>query len=829
MKLSTSFFAFLAICLFVPLLGFGQAVGDYQTAVGGAKNWSVATNWARWNGSTWITNPTEGYPGQGTGTGKVSILSGSVILDVAVPNPIGELDITSGAGANGVRFDDNNLTNSLTVTGDITIADGKTLGFRSTTGGNTSIHTLTIGGNLINNGTFDMNGADDIEVTFNGTSNQTISDDGASLTDFNLININNTGAAGNNIVEITTSDLTSIANFLTLTDGIFKLSGTFTFSKQFFLDAAYTIPAGSGIWLNNSNVSALNQGSAIILDGLLRVTLGTYSVGNGVNKDISYGDGAELTMEGGTLDISGFLHGSATTNNITFTMSGGIITLGTTPGSFNNTYSVFDIRNIGSTFTMSGGSIVLQNANFGVGNANGYRNAASTFIITGGTLQFGNSLTNGGNKDDFVIADGTVCPSISIVDNATSVPTVTILNPINVYGNITINTGTSLLGNNKSIYLYGNSTALGNWTNDGTFTPGNAGVIFGSTFGVQTIGGTTSTTFYNADVNGLGVSLGINTNIDNFLALTSNNATLNNFNLTLNNAAGLPGGGSSSSYIVTNGNGRFIRTIGGVGTYDFPLGTSTAYNPATMTWGGAPGATELSSRFVSTQLTGPDPFTSTVYGGSEPTTITTFLDNGYWDFTTPSSINSYTLTLVAEAVNNLGLNDSFHSIFQNIIPEDDGFNWDDAGTSPIPNFISGTSISLQMSGVSGVGYFGIGRSDEYILPIVLVNFDGSNVGNANVLSWTTATELNNDYFTIERSLDGKSYEEIGTVEGAGQSSALLNYEYTDAQPYLGTNYYRLKQTDYNGAFDYSNVISIKVNGNFEMGYPYPNPVVNNVS
>ena len=94
MKLSTSFFAFLAICLFVPLLGFGQAVGDYQTAVGGAKNWSVATNWARWNGSTWITNPTEGYPGQGTGTGKVSILSGSVILDVAVPNPIGELDIT---------------------------------------------------------------------------------------------------------------------------------------------------------------------------------------------------------------------------------------------------------------------------------------------------------------------------------------------------------------------------------------------------------------------------------------------------------------------------------------------------------------------------------------------------------------------------------------------------------------------------------------------------------------------------------------------------------------------------------------------------------------
>ena len=827
MKLSTSFFAFLALCLFVPLLGFGQATGDYQTVATGINNWTDATKWARWNGVTWISNPPQGYPGQNSGTGKVSIISGKYLISDVIPEPIAELEITSTASNAALRFEDNNLTNSLKVSGNITIAANKLFGLFDDDDFLNSVHELYCGGDIINNGTLIFNTTTDVcTVTFNGSTNQTISGSGAT-TRFNLITINNTGSSGNNIVEVNSSNFSTATSFLTLTQGILKLSGSYSFSELFFPISTYTIPAGTGIWLNNPNVSVPPQNGAITLNGLIRITNGTYTIGNSANADLTYGDGAELIIEGGTLDIYGFFHGVTTTNNISFTMSGGVMTIGIKPASANNTYSVFDMRNTGSTFNMSGGSIVLENANNGASNAYGYRNASSTYSVTGGTLQFGNSATVGGQKDDFVIADGTVCPSIAIVDNGTSVPTLSLLTTTNVYGNITINNGTTFLGNGQSINLSGNSaTNNGNWTNDGVFTPGTGSVIFNSTYGVQTVGGTASTNFYNAEINGDGISLAINTTIDNLLTLTSNHATLNNFDLTLANSTGLSGG-SSSSYIKTNGTGRFNRTITGAATYFFPIGSTTAYHPGTVTWTGAPGVTQVSGYFNSSVLSNPSALYSNAYGGGESTLVDEFLDNGYWDFTATGTPNVFDLELVANAITNMGANDSFHSIFQNSTTGPTG--WADAGTVHTISAFSSSSITLQSGSVSGFGIFGIGKSDEYILPIVLVVFDGQNIGNANVLNWTTATELNNDYFTIERSLDGKNYEVIGTVQGAGQSSTLLDYEYTDAQPFLGTNYYRLKQTDYNGDFDYSNVISIKVNSTFEMGYPYPNPVVNNVS
>lgn len=84
------------------------------------------------------------------------------------------------------------------------------------------------------------------------------------------------------------------------------------------------------------------------------------------------------------------------------------------------------------------------------------------------------------------------------------------------------------------------------------------------------------------------------------------------------------------------------------------------------------------------------------------------------------------------------------------------------------------------------------------LPITLINFAGTQSGNAVVLNWTTATEKNNDHFTIERTADGANYEAIATVQGAGNSTIELNYSTTDNNPLPGTAYYRLRQTDYDG-------------------------------
>lgn len=94
------------------------------------------------------------------------------------------------------------------------------------------------------------------------------------------------------------------------------------------------------------------------------------------------------------------------------------------------------------------------------------------------------------------------------------------------------------------------------------------------------------------------------------------------------------------------------------------------------------------------------------------------------------------------------------------------------------------------------------------LPIELVQFDGDCRGDGTVLSWTTWTETNNDFFTLERSLDGTNFEIVDIVEGAGNSNQPLTYSVKDESPYSGTTYYRLKDTDFAGKSSYSDVIAV---------------------
>lgn len=109
-----------------------------------------------------------------------------------------------------------------------------------------------------------------------------------------------------------------------------------------------------------------------------------------------------------------------------------------------------------------------------------------------------------------------------------------------------------------------------------------------------------------------------------------------------------------------------------------------------------------------------------------------------------------------------------------------------------------------------------GTTDAFIakfgdtpLPIELLSFEGVNKNNTNILGWITATETNNDYFVVERSFDGVFFEDLGIVDGGGSSTVLLSYKYVDEKPLFGINFYRLKQVDWNGKFDYSFVIAVE--------------------
>lgn len=116
------------------------------------------------------------------------------------------------------------------------------------------------------------------------------------------------------------------------------------------------------------------------------------------------------------------------------------------------------------------------------------------------------------------------------------------------------------------------------------------------------------------------------------------------------------------------------------------------------------------------------------------------------------------------------------------------------------------------------------------LPIELISFTGKNKGKNNYLEWVTASELNNDYFTLEKSPNGIHFTPFKTIRGAGTSTSTKNYSTIDDKPYDGTTYYRLKQTDFNGLFQYSDIIYInnKMEDIFVSDF-YPNPTNENIN
>lgn len=107
------------------------------------------------------------------------------------------------------------------------------------------------------------------------------------------------------------------------------------------------------------------------------------------------------------------------------------------------------------------------------------------------------------------------------------------------------------------------------------------------------------------------------------------------------------------------------------------------------------------------------------------------------------------------------------------------------------------------------------------IPIELLDFKAELVEGKVRLGWSTASEIQNDFFTIEKS-NGTDFKEVAKVEGNGNSSVLKTYSAVDEKPFTGISYYRLKQTDYNGKTEYSDVVSVK-NAAENQLVVFPNP------
>jgi len=122
---------------------------------------------------------------------------------------------------------------------------------------------------------------------------------------------------------------------------------------------------------------------------------------------------------------------------------------------------------------------------------------------------------------------------------------------------------------------------------------------------------------------------------------------------------------------------------------------------------------------------------------------------------------------------------------------------------------------------AGANNSGIQVSLTGPLPIELIEFNAEMIGGIVQTSWITASELNNDFFTLERTVGDDSWEIIGTVDGAGNSNAKLNYYFEDRNPLIGYSFYRLKQTDFDGTFKYSKTEQVYNDGSGTLIFPNP--------
>lgn len=295
------------------------------------------------------------------------------------------------------------------------------------------------------------------------------------------------------------------------------------------------------------------------------------------------------------------------------------------------------------------------------------------------------------------------------------------------------------------------------------------------------------------------VTLGSNINATRNLTLTSGVLNTGSYSIDLGaNGSLVETALNPSSYV--NGNIKATRNIGGGINQTFG-GLGLEINE--------PGAANST---VATRVTG------TALVGNSPDNNPSILR--YFDIV-PTTNTGLNATMIFHYFDNElnSLDESDFVLFKANLP----YVADSWTTQDVNNTLDIANNKITITGVTGFSRWTVAKK-SLPLPIELLSFNGL-MNNGNVeFEWLTASEINNHYFTLERSNDAVNFNNLLIVPGAGNSKQVLKYSAVDNNPFKGIAYYRLKQTDYNGKYSYSNIIKIDNNNkiNFAIGSIYSN-------
>ena len=399
-------------------------------------------------------------------------------------------------------------------------------------------------------------------------------------------------------------------------------------------------------------------------------------------------------------------------------------------------------------------------------------------------------------NDDVIITNGTNQPTLNVAPNQ--------LSGIWIQSGATLSLSTFTLGVKFDV------------TNCGTIT-GNTGTLTmnstASDIQNQNLSGSGTFNLNNLTVNNVfsplpKLILNKDVNVTGVLTLTSGITYTTATNILALSSTSSATSGSSSSFvdgpIKKTGNSAFI----------FPVGSGTVWARIAI---GAPGV--VTDAFTATYhfypYASPLPVTA-------PLSYVSYVEHWILDRTTGTS--NVAVTLYWESGTRSGIN-TFSSDLR-VDHYTTANTWVDEG-SVLTGAVAAGTVTSAAAVTSFSPFTFASLTPSWLtnpLPIELLNFNANVCNNDVCLDWTTATETNNDYFTVERSQDGVNFTQLGIVDGAGTSTSVRNYSLVDNFPYSGVSYYRLKQTDNNGASTYSNIEMVNFTPEADFSFNvFPNP------
>lgn len=569
-------------------------------------------------------------------------------------------------------------------------------------------------------------------------------------------------------------------------------------------------PGAAGLWIYSNNAGVNTQFNGNI--SVVNVNGGGVYFGSGGGGNATLASGKAISV-----GAAGFNAGALIFRNFTQT--------GSTPQNITTTGTSYIQYGINSSFdgplTSSSPGLFFTTSTF-----NGTVNATKT-----------------GSSNDQSPGNNTFNGAATFTNNGTG------------YLLMSMNYSDAYNGNvsfvqNSSGLVYPNYNYNCNYAGSISVTsPAATAITFGSGVGTATLmgssaqyinatGSTPTPVFTRLVIANTGGDITLNTasiNVSKTLTMTSGllNTTTSRILTMLNGSTTSSGSALSTSFV--NGPMRYQKSTSGVSTLNFPIGNTADCRPVVLTINHSNGTlyTYQAQLFNAS---------AAALGYTLPLTVDKVSSVHYYTIgrTDASGTNQPTAGLSGNqtiqiyfGANDIVTNGSNLTVVKNTYTATT--SWIDIGGAGGPVYNAGANLSGSITSTSfpsafnSFSTFALGDKlgGGNVLPVELLFFHATPGNDGVDLSWATATELNNSYFTIERSRDAANFEPIQRVDTKafnGNSNSRLDYTAVDANPYTGTSYYRLRQTDINGQSTYSNIVSVNLGGQQQQRIAvYPNP------